>query len=262
MGRAARLRMIYGLFLVSGAAGLVYEVVWSRLLKDVFGVTAYAVAAVLATYLGGLALGGWLLGSRADRQPNPLRFYGILELGIGAAALLGTLLLRFLEPFHDAAAVRLAPGSPALLLIRVLLASLVVVPPTFLMGATLPAMTRAFVARAESVGRELSLLYALNTAGAVGGSLLAGFVLVRAVGVHPTLWVAAAANFAVGAAALALSTGSEPVTLSAGESAPSGRVRNPDLLGAVALSGVVTLALEVIWTRVLVLVVGSSTHAR
>jgi len=261
MGRAARLRMIYGLFLVSGAAGLVYEVVWSRLLKDVFGVTAYAVAAVLATYLGGLALGGWLLGSRADRQPNPLRFYGILELGIGAAALLGTLLLRFLEPFHDAAAVRLAPGSPALLLIRVLLASLVVVPPTFLMGATLPAMTRAFVARAESVGRELSLLYALNTAGAVGGSLLAGFVLVRAIGVHPTLWVAAAANFAVGAAALALSTGSEPVSLSTGESAPSGRVRNPGLLGAVALSGVVTLALEVIWTRVLVLVVGSSTHA-
>src|SRR6267154_4012212 len=104
MGRAARLRMIYGLFLVSGSAVLVYEVVWSRLLKEVFGITAYAVAAVLATYLAGLALGGWLLGGRADRQTRPLRFYGLLELGIGATALLGSALLPFLEPLHQAAA--------------------------------------------------------------------------------------------------------------------------------------------------------------
>src|SRR6266478_5297697 len=180
MGQTGRLRAISGLFLASGAA------------------------AVLATYLAGVALGGWLLGGRADRAPRPLRFYGLLELGIGATALIGTLVLRVLEPLHEAAALRLAPGSPALLLIRVLLASLVVLPPTFLMGATLPAMTRVFVDRIGSVGRELGLLYALNTAGAVGGSLLAGFVLVRAAGVHPTLWLAAAANFAVGAIALAL----------------------------------------------------------
>src|SRR5436190_1221413 len=143
MGRTRRLRAIYGLFLVSGAAGLIYEVVWARLLKEVFGVTAYAVATVLAAYLGGLALGAWLLGSRVDRQTHPLRFYGFLELGIAATAFLGALLLRFLEPLHDAAAIRLSPGSPMLLLIRVLLASLVVLPPTFLMGGTLPAVTRA-----------------------------------------------------------------------------------------------------------------------
>lgn len=261
MGQAGRLRATSGLFLASGAAGLVYEVVWARLFKEVFGVTAYAVAAVLATYLAGLALGGWLLGGRADRASKPLRFYGLLELGIGATALVGTLILRVLEPLHEAAAVRLAPGSPALLLIRVLLASLVVLPPTFLMGATLPAMTRVFVDRIGSVGRELGLLYSLNTAGAVGGSLLAGFVVVRAAGVHPTLWLAAAANFAVGASALALAARS-PAAVSATEqrAAPiSGG--NAGLLLAVAFSGVVTLALEVIWTRVLVLVVGSSTHA-
>src|SRR5581483_3365930 len=154
MRKEVRLRSVQALFVVSGAAGLIYEVVWSRLLKEVFGVTAYAVAAVLATYLAGLALGAWLLGRRADREPDPLRFYGLLELAVGASAVVGALLLRFLGPLHDAAAVRLAPGSPLLLLIRLLLASLVVLPPTFLMGATLPAITRVFVGGLGSVGRD------------------------------------------------------------------------------------------------------------
>ena len=260
---SSRLRVaIYGLFLVSGAAGLIYEVVWARLLKEVFGVTAYAVATVLATYLGGLALGAWLLGSRVDRETHPLRFYGFLELGIAATALFGALLLRFLDPLQDAAAIRLSPGSPMLLLIRVLLASVVVLPPTFLMGGTLPAVTRAVVADVGNVGRDLSLLYALNTGGAVAGSLGAGFVLIRALGVHPTLWLAAAANVVVGAAALALAARAEPDVPAGEESAPSGdHGKNPGLLVAVALSGVVTLALEVIWTRLLILIVGSSTHA-
>ncbi|TMA21449.1 MAG: tetratricopeptide repeat protein [Deltaproteobacteria bacterium] len=261
MGRTRRLRAIYGLFLVSGAAGLIYEVVWARLLKEVFGVTAYAVATVLAAYLGGLALGAWLLGSRVDRQTHPLRFYGFLELGIAATAFLGALLLRFLEPLHDAAAIRLSPGSPMLLLIRVLLASLVVLPPTFLMGGTLPAVTRAVVADLRNVGRDLSLLYALNTGGAVAGTLVAGFVLIRALGVHPTLWLAAAANVLVGAAALALAARAEPDVPASEGRAPSGHGENAGLLVAVALSGVVTLALEVIWTRLLILIVGSSTHA-
>jgi len=160
----ARRSATYALFFVSGAAGLVYEVVWSRLLKDLFGITAYAVAAVLATFLGGLALGAWLLGRRVDRDPRPLRFYGYLELGVGAAALLGTVVLRVLEPLHHAAAVRWPPGSPILLLVRVAIASLVVLPPTLLMGATLPAITRDVVARLGKVGTELGGLYALNTA--------------------------------------------------------------------------------------------------
>lgn len=259
MGEARR-RATYALFFVSGAAGLVYEVVWSRLLKDLFGVTAYALAAVLATFLGGLALGAWLLGRRVDRHPLPLRFYGFLEIGVGAAALMGALVLRLVEPIHQAVAMRLSPGSPILLLVRVAIASAVVLPPTLLMGATLPAITRDFVARMGSVGRDLSGLYALNTAGAVFGSLVAGFVLIRAIGVHPTLWVAVAANLAVGAFALTLAAGEEPLP-AAPEASGVVRGRDTGLLVAVALSGFVTLSLEVVWTRVLVLVVGSSTHA-
>jgi spermidine synthase len=257
----------YALFFLSGAAGLVYQVVWSRLLNEVFGVTAHAVTAVLATYLGGLALGSWLLGRFADRHPRPLRLYGMLELAIGATALAGTWLVRGLDPVHAAAAARLAPDSVALLALRILLASAVVLPPTVLMGATLPAMTRAFVESIGKVGRGVAFLYALNTAGAVAGSVAAGFALIRALGVHPTLWVAVAVNVAVGLAALALAARS-PSAPSPAAAAPSPAPRGEGegeggawLLLAMALSGFASLSLEVIWTRMLVLVIGTSTYA-
>jgi spermidine synthase len=260
----------HAIFFVSGAAGLVYQVVWSRLLNEIFGVTAHAVTAVLATYLGGLALGSWALGRFADRHPRPLRLYGLLELGVGATALAGTWLVRALDPLHAWAAARLAPDSVALLALRILLASLVVLPPTLLMGATLPAMTRAFVERIGKLGREVGFLYALNTAGAVAGSVAAGFALIRALGLHPTLWVAVAANTAVGLAAIALAPGQEgprePLPSRAasagGEShGEGGAPRGSWLLAAMALSGFASLSLEVIWTRMLVLVLGTSTYA-
>jgi spermidine synthase len=253
------------LFFLSGAAGLVYQVVWSRLLEQVFGVTAYAVTAVLATFLGGLALGGWLLGRLADRSRSPLRLYGLLELGIGAAALAGTFVVRGFEPIHAWAASRLAPDSLALVGVRGLLASIVILPPTILMGATLPVITRALVDRIGRLGRELSLLYALNTLGALVGSVAAGFVLIRAVGVHATLFIAVALNVAVGLAALALAPrisrpppGEEPAAT--GPVTPGG-ARGGWVLVAIGLSGVASLALEVLWTRLLVLIVGTSTYA-
>ncbi|HVI92353.1 MAG TPA: spermidine synthase, partial [Anaeromyxobacter sp.] len=101
------------LFFLSGAAGLIYQVVWSRLFEQVFGVTAHAVTAVLATYLGGLALGGWLLGHAADRSRSPLRLYGWLEIGVAATALAGTAFVRAFDPVHVWAASRLAPDSLA-----------------------------------------------------------------------------------------------------------------------------------------------------
>jgi spermidine synthase len=267
-----RRTLVFVLFFVSGAAGLVYQVVWSRLLNEVFGVSAYAVTAVLAAFLGGLALGSWTLGRVADRVERPLRLYGLLELGIGATALAGTWVVRLFVPLNAWFATRLAPDSIALLCIRALLASVVVLPPTFLMGGTLPAMTRAFVDRIGSLGRELPLLYALNTSGAVAGSLAAGYVLIRAVGVHPTLWVAVAANIAVGLVAVGLAAAAGEERAKAARPATAPISEDPELapptagdgfwiLGAIALSGVASLALEVIWTRVLVLVVGTSTYA-
>ncbi len=194
MRESRRISWVYVLFLLSGAAGLVYQVVWSRLLNEIFGVTAHAVTAVLATFLAGLALGGWLLGRIADRRPDALRFYAILELGIGLTALAGTWAMSALGPAHVWFASRLAPDSAALLVVRCALAAVVIVPPTFLMGGTLPAIARVFVGGTAELGRKLSLLYGLNTFGAVLGSLGAGFVLIRAIGVHPTLWLAVVAS--------------------------------------------------------------------
>jgi spermidine synthase len=256
---AYRSALTRAIFFLSGSAGLIYEVVWSRLLKEVFGVTAYAIAVVLATYLGGLALGAWVLGPKVDRARRPLRLYGQLEIATGVLALLGAPLLRFFEPIDRLAATHLAPDSLSLIGIRLVVSSLLILPPTIAMGATLPAMTKAMVPRLGRLSRELAFLYALNTAGAVLGCLLTGAVLIRTIGVHPSLWLAALVNFAVGAAAFALSPGEAVVEA---EARPiETRPAQTGLLVAVALGGAASLALEVIWTRVLVLVLGGSTYA-
>jgi len=267
MRQRARLTLVYGLFLLSGSAGLVYQVVWSRLFADVFGITAYAVTAVLATFLGGLALGAWWLGRFADRTRNPLGFYGLLEMGIGVSALAGTYLITAMEPLHVFAATRLAPNSGLLLFIRCVIAGVVIIPATVLMGGTLPAITRFFVGRIGHLGRRVSLLYALNTCGAVLGCIAAGFVLIRAIGLHPTVWAAAGVNIAIGALSLGLaSRSSEPEATGPDAIEPNAPSGSPaqgsvGLLIVMALSGVASISLEVIWTRVLVLVVGTSTYA-
>jgi spermidine synthase len=261
-------RVLQILFCLSGVAGLIYQVVWSRLLSEVFGVTVYAVTTVLATFLAGLALGGVVLGRVADRRSAPLRLYGWLEIGIGATGLLGAWTVRALDPLHVWAANRYPADSLALIAVRALLAAVVILPPTFLMGGTLPAMTRVFVDRLPRLGRELSTLYAVNTFGAVLGTLAAGFVLMRLVGVHTTLAIAVAINLAVGAASLLLAHRPGPETAAPRPSAAATRTaRAPTaapgigLLVVMALSGFASLGLEVLWTRALVLTMGTATYA-
>jgi spermidine synthase len=272
------MHLVYVLFFLSGIAGLIYQVVWARLFHEVFGVSVYAVTTVLATFLAGLATGGFVLGRAGDRAANPLRLYGWLEIGIALTGLAGAYLVDVLDPLHVAAANRFAPDSAALLVVRVALAALVILPPTILMGGTLPVITRAMVRQIGVLGNRLGLLYALNAFGAVAGSLAAGFVLIRSVGLHPSVGIAAAINAGVGGAALALArsrwvplatelaTAVAERSNAAGERrAAEGAEREPagsvGLLVVIALSGFVSLGLEVFWTRLLVNIVGTSAYA-
>src|SRR5438128_8556851 len=204
--RSSAARAYSLLFFLSGATGLIYELLWVRLLYQAFGSTIQSVTTVVAAYMGGLGLGAWLLGRRADRHPRPAALYGWLELAVGGFALLSPLLLALVHRAYVSAAGAWQLGGGASVALRFALAALVLLVPTTLMGGTLPVLTRAFMgADRGELPASLGRLYGLNTLGAVLGTALAGFFLVEYVGVRASLWATAAVNVALGAIALRLS---------------------------------------------------------
>src|SRR5881398_1298960 len=223
--RSSAARAFAFLFFLSGATGLVYELLWVRLLYQAFGSTIQSVTTVVAAYMGGLGLGAWLLGRRADRHPRPGALYGRLEIAIGVFGLVSPLVLAFVHQGYVAAASAWHLSGGASVALRFGLAALVLLVPTTLMGGTLPVLTRAFTGpdRAE-LQHSLGRLYGLNTLGAVVGTALAGFFLIELVGIQASLWGTALVNLSLGAGALALARPMAPVSQS---------VRAPD----AAISG-------------------------
>ena len=256
-------RIVLAAYVLSGAAGLVYQVLWTRLLSLTFGVTVFATSAVLAAFMAGLGLGSWLVGRFIDRRPRPLRIYALLELGIGLYALAVPSILDALSPVYVAIADRLDDRFLVFNLARASLAFVVLLVPTTLMGGTVPAIGRYLVTRHETVGWNVGLLYALNTVGAVLGTLGAGFVLIGSLGLWRTTLVAAAVNVGIGLALLAGGRERTAVATAAAPSAPTGprttAVRVATLVFAV--SGFTALAYEVVWTRVLLVHLHNSTYA-
>ena len=250
------------LFFFSGATGLVYELLWVRILYQAFGSTIQSITTVVAAYMGGLGLGAWLLGRKADRHARPAALYGWLEIAIGAFGLASPFVLSLAHRVYIGAAGALALGGAASVALRFGLAALVLLVPTTLMGGTLPALTKGFMGvERDRLQTSLGRLYALNTLGAVVGTALAGFFLIERVGIRPSLYGTAALNLALGAAALALARPLEP-----SPAAPSSTARPLDLTRRVALALLAVTAFaslldEIAWTRVLVMVVGGSTYA-
>ena len=175
-------------FLASGAAGLLYEVVWSKQLAYVLGSSLHAAAAVVAAFLGGLALGARVLGVPLARRANGARTYALLELGVGALGLALLPLLRASDPLVGQLYRALGGESPMFALARLGLLLAFLLPPAALMGATLPVLVA--VVERDLVGAALARLYALNTFGAVVGSLAAGFVLLPGIGLSATTYMA------------------------------------------------------------------------
>ncbi|HTS15836.1 MAG TPA: fused MFS/spermidine synthase, partial [Candidatus Sulfotelmatobacter sp.] len=161
-------------FLLSGAAGLIYEVVWARQLVLVFGNTTQAVSAILTGYFGGLAIGSLAGGRIADRVRRRLRMYGLLELLLVVVVLITPLLFRSLDDLYRPLFQGLSGSPSALQLVRYGLALLALAPATVLMGATLPTLARHLARRRTELGSSFGRLYAANTVGAIAGTLIAG----------------------------------------------------------------------------------------
>ncbi len=285
MKRAALFVLL--LFTLSGVSGLIYEIVWIRQLSHLLGGTSYAIATVLAAFMGGLALGSRFYGPRADRCERPLLLYAKLEFGIAGLGALAYLLMLATPPAYAAVADAL-PG-PVLALLRVLIAATLLLPPTFLMGGTLPVLSRFVVTDRERLGRGLGLLYAVNTLGATLGSFLAGFALVATLGLDGCIILAAGLNVLIGAAVWTTFRGQTPLPLAEAEPAlsapaqarpeplksprkrakrkadakepPSAELPYVLLAAIFALSGFASLGYELYWTRALQHFLGNSTYA-
>src|SRR5438034_8577443 len=268
--RSSAARAYSLLFFLSGATGLVYELLWVRVLYQTFGSTIQSVTTVVAAYMGGLGLGAWLLGRRADRDPRPAALYGMLEIAIAVFGLISPLVLGLAHRLYLGVAGALQLTGAVSVALRFGLAVLVLLVPTTLMGGTLPVLTRAFMGsdRAD-LKRSLGHLYGLNTLGAVLGTALAGFWLIEYMGIRASLWGTAAVNLAIGVAALRLPApgtgaltdpGREPGVSRDPVDSPSPLLRRVALvlLGFTAFAALLD---EIAWTRVLVMVVGGSTYA-
>ena len=255
------------LFFLSGASGLIYELLWVRVLYQSFGSTIQSVTTVVAAYMGGLGLGAWLFGRIADRSPRPAVLYGWLEIAIGVFGIISPLVLGLAHWIYIGTAGAFALQGGASVALRFGLAALVLLIPTTLMGGTLPVLTRALMGDDRALLKpSLGRLYGLNTLGAMTGTALAGFFLVELVGVRASLWATAALNLAIGVAAIRL--GGEYRFPDPGRQpgVQEERTFNPDRLHnlALALLGLTAFASllnEIAWTRVLVMVVGGSTYA-
>ncbi|MFQ5905645.1 MAG: fused MFS/spermidine synthase [bacterium] len=259
------LSTVYFCFFLSGAAGLIYEIVWMRLLTLSFGSMVFAVGAVLSSFMAGLALGNFFLGRAADAWRRPLIGYAILEAGTGISALLVPPLLRL----ADRVSIMHGAGAAPFLgqaFLTFTLSFMVLMIPTVLMGGTLPALSRSLVRRESEVGGRVGVLYGLNTLGGAAGVVLAGMLLIQKIGLRNTTLLAVALNILV-SVVVCIFAFAIRVPVSVGprvqEGAPSGPVHAPRtvLAVAIALSGLTAMVYEVSWTRSLALVIGSSIYA-
>ncbi|MBU2574994.1 MAG: fused MFS/spermidine synthase [Elusimicrobia bacterium] len=253
------------LFFLSGVSGLIYETVWFRMLIRVFGTTLEATSTALAVFMGGLALGAWLIGRKADKIKNPLRCYAFIEIAVGLLAAAATILLINL-PQLIAGLLPEGAGFAAGLgrgLLRIVVAGAILLPPTILMGATLPLLTGYLSKSLGEAGGKLSRLYALNTFGAVAGVLVSGFLLIGHLGETATVMAAAALNILIALRVFVCrpAEGDSLRPEMQPQSPPDARGVYRKLAFILGLSGFAALGLEVLWARMLILAIGNSVYA-
>lgn len=255
----AHLPLLLVLFIGSGCAALIYEIVWFQLLQLIVGSSAVSLGVLLGTYMGGMCLGSLLLPRYVSARKHPLRVYAFIEGGTGVCGLLVLLILPLID--HLYAAI----GGSGLfgILMRALVAAVCLLPPTLLMGASLPAIAR-YVEPSPRVVSWLGFFYGANIAGAVLGCLFAGFYLLRVYDMPTATYVAAAINAVVAWLSYRLSTRTRyeptaPAESPAGK-APPAAAAGSSVYVAVGLSGLTALGAEVVWTRLLSVMLGATVY--
>lgn len=243
------------LFLVSGAAGLIYQIVWVRLLELYFGVTMVSVTLIVGAFMAGLGFGSLVGGRLARRVKNTLLVYGLLELGI---AVFGVISLPLIFLIGQKTA-----GSPYALVFLISFGILLI--PTTLMGMTLPLLTQFFVHRVETSGRVIGILYGINTLGAAFGAVLAGYALIGEYGLDGATTIAVAMNAIVGLFAIALARWKErdaqPSESEAQTVAPVIQWGYKTILFSSFLVGFIGLGFEMLWFRILYIVNKSTAYS-
>ncbi len=255
-------------FFLSGLAGLIYQTAWTREFAFVFGTSNLAVATVLAAYMAGLAFGAAVAARLAHRIKRPLLTYGVLELGVGLAALGVPFAIHASQALYVAMLGGRADlggeGGLFTALFYLVCSFLILMVPTALMGATLPLLVRHAVHSDDEIGSRIGWLYSINTAGAVVGTLAAAFWLLPAIGLRQTIWVAAAVNGLVFLAAWALARSVGPGFAGHAQEAEPTRPALPGATWILLLifgSGLTSFTYEVLWVRLLEHLLGGSVYA-
>jgi predicted membrane-bound spermidine synthase len=258
--------LVLGLFFCSGATALVYEVIWSKFLSQMFGSTIYAQTVVLAAFMGGLAIGNRVFGSWAGRLQQPVRAYGYLEIIIGIYAFSFPMFDRLADRVFVAVGAGIAQHASLLLALKGTLSVMLLLGPTILMGGTLPLLAAWLQHFSRDAGRYSARFYSVNSLGAVAGAALAGFWLVQNLGMISTLQMTALVNVTIGAAAILLSRQfqkqphpDESGPVAAPEVTLPGTLRWAGAI--VALTGAVSMGLEVLASRSLAMIFGSSLQS-
>lgn len=267
--------LIYLFFILSGATGLIYQVSWFKYLSLFLGNTTYAQTIVLSTFLGGLAIGNYFIGKKIDYIKNQLFVYGLIELIIGVYCLVFPTIISVSENvFYQLSSEEFLVNNQIIyLLIKFIISTSVMILPTILMGGTLPTLTKYFTEKIESIRKENGSLYFLNSFGAVVGVFFAGFILIKNFGIDTTILIAAILNLFIGIISIILSslkvkvdasdiTKEESITYEKFniEKNITNRLLKILILTA-GLSGFSSLSYEVLWTRILISIFGSSTYS-
>ncbi len=259
--------LVYFLFFLSGISGLIYEIVWTRMLTLTFGHTVFSTSIVLCAFMAGLGLGSYLWGHWADTERDPLLVYGKIEILISLLGSVLSIILANFGPIYSWLHVFIPEVSLLQNIVKAILAFVVVMFPAMLMGATLPIVGKYYVADDQKIGTQIGLLYSINTFGAALGCILTGFLLIPVLGVLQSVLFAASINLLVGLGAVRVYQESNPETkIDFKLPLPSIPKLNADKGDSVWLvvsfiAGFTALAFQVLWTRLLVFSISSTVYS-